>query len=105
MLCRKRPEVLASEEQSGRSKGAVPINPLQGPLVLCSVAGSSRDALTSRLLQELPTKFGTAIRYLQAWNAPAQCHRSPPVPVAGRHNLSHAHKAKQAACQTTDGLG
>lgn len=94
--------MLASEEQSGRSKGAAPLNPLQGPLVLCSVAGSSRDALASRLLQELPTKFGTAVRCSQAsLDLYYQCHRAGPVPVARRHSLSHAHRAGQAACQTT----
>lgn len=36
----------------------------QAPLVLCSVAGPVRDALISKLMQEYPAKFGSAVRYL-----------------------------------------
>ncbi len=34
----------------------------QAPLVICSVAGSARETLISKLMQDYPAKFGTAIR-------------------------------------------
>ena len=33
-------------------------------LVICSVAGTARNTLMAKLMQEYPTKFGTAIRFV-----------------------------------------
>ena len=37
----------------------------QAPLVICSVAGTARDTLMAKIMQEYPTKFATAIRWVQ----------------------------------------
>lgn len=34
----------------------------QPPLVLCSVMAGSRDGLVARLMQDYPSKFGSAVR-------------------------------------------
>lgn len=54
---------MAGSEQPGLHSKKAAAPPLQGPLVLASVAGTASEALTNKLLHEHPAKFGTALRY------------------------------------------
>lgn len=54
---------MAGSEQAGLHSNKAAAPPLQGPLVLASVAGTAGEALTNKLLHEHPAKFGTAIRH------------------------------------------
>ena len=64
-LCgdRHRPDVMAGSEQAGLHSSKAATAPLQGPLVLTSVAGTASEALTNKLLHEHPAKFGTALKH------------------------------------------
>lgn len=61
LYCRYRPDLMSSSDRADSSSPANGAQ-LQPPLVLCSVAGTSRDTLIARLLQDYPAKFGSAIR-------------------------------------------
>ena len=49
--------------REGSDSSSPPAGPqLPGPLVICSVAGPARETLITKLMQDYPSKFGTAIR-------------------------------------------
>ncbi|KAA6419035.1 MAG: guanylate kinase, partial [Trebouxia sp. A1-2] len=60
ILTRHRPDLIHSRE--GSDSSSPPAGPqLPGPLVICSVAGPARETLITKLMQDYPSKFGTAI--------------------------------------------
>ena len=61
VVCRHRPDLMAANAEPDEGNAAASAQP-QAPLVICSVAGTARDTLMAKLMQEYPTKFGTAIR-------------------------------------------
>lgn len=54
---------MAGSEQAGLQSSKAAAAPLQGPLVLTSVAGTASEALTNKLLHEHPAKFGIALKH------------------------------------------
>lgn len=49
--------------REGSDSSSPPAGPhIPGPLVICSVAGPARETLITKLMQDYPSKFGTAIR-------------------------------------------
>ncbi|KAL0028975.1 hypothetical protein WJX77_009213 [Trebouxia sp. C0004] len=62
ILTRHRPDLIHNREESDSS--SPPAGPqLPGPLVMCTVAGPARETLITKLMQDYPCKFGTAIRH------------------------------------------